>query len=85
MNDKIKNLFNICGMPNEDIMELFEDKNKTFYMEKFAELIIRECIKSVEKMYCKPLDCQDEWWEGYAARGADSIEIIKDHFGVDNE
>lgn len=44
MNAKIKRLFNICGMPNEDILELFEDKNKTFYMEKFADLIINECI-----------------------------------------
>jgi hypothetical protein len=51
MNEKIKNLFNICGMPNEDIMELFEDKNKTFYMEKFAKLIIQECINEVSQYH----------------------------------
>jgi hypothetical protein len=33
MNENIKSLLNVCGMPNEDLMELFEDKNKTFYME----------------------------------------------------
>ena len=43
MNDKIKSLLNVCGMPNEDLMEIYSDENKTFYMEKFAELIIREC------------------------------------------
>ena len=66
MNEKIKNLFNICGMPNEDIMELFEDKNKTFYMEKFAELIIQECMEQCfseedEQRIAKHFGIYDEW------------------------
>ena len=43
MNDKIKSLLNVCGMSNEDLMEIYSDENKTFYMEKFAELIVKEC------------------------------------------
>lgn len=91
MNENIKNLFNICGMPNEDIMELFEDKNKTFYMEKFANLIIQECIKRIEGTSAPLIENMDsaqnygyaQWWEGYDDRGADSIECIKKHFGVE--
>lgn len=49
-----------------------------------AELIIKECIKATEEMYSTPGGpTTDEWWEGYDARGVDSIEIIKDHFGVE--
>ena len=47
MNERIKALLNVCGMPNEDLMEIYADTNKTFYMEQFAELIIRECHKVV--------------------------------------
>jgi hypothetical protein len=44
MNDRIKVLLNVCGMPNEQLMEIYNNPNQTFYMEQFAELIIRECI-----------------------------------------
>lgn len=70
MNEKIKNLFNICGMPNEDIMELFEDKNKTFYMEKFAKLIIQECINVI-------MNDTDRHRKEYFAN------LLKEHFGVE--
>ena len=50
MNDKIKSLLNVCGMPNEDLMEIYSDENKTFYMEKFAELIINKHLSIWEQM-----------------------------------
>lgn len=46
MNERIKELLNVCGMPNEDLMEIYSDINKSFYMEKFAELIVKECAKA---------------------------------------
>ena len=53
-------------------------------MQNYAELIIKECIKSVEEMFSKPGSlCTDDWWKGYDARGADTIEIIKEHFGIE--
>jgi hypothetical protein len=71
MNDKIKNLFNICGMPNEDIMEIYSDENKTFYMEKFAELIVKEILNisdevitlsdSPEWLICERLGINHDW------------------------
>ena len=50
MNEKIKSLLNVCGMPNEDLMEIYSDENKTFYMEKFTELIIQEHLRVWEQM-----------------------------------
>lgn len=44
MNERIKKLLNVCGMPNEDLMEIYSDTNKTFYMEQFAEMIVKECV-----------------------------------------
>lgn len=48
MNERIKSLLNVCGMPNEDLMDIYGDKNKSFYMQQFAELIIEECSKLID-------------------------------------
>ena len=60
-----------------------------FNEEMFANLIIQECIKSVEALYILPKGyvvgnhgC-DQWWEGYDARGSDSTDAIKKHFGIE--
>ena len=47
MNDKIKALLNVCGMPNEDLMDIYTDTNKSFYIKNFAELIIKECVSVI--------------------------------------
>jgi hypothetical protein len=44
MNEQIQKLLNVCGMPNEDLMDIYSDTNKSFYMQKFAELIVGECM-----------------------------------------
>ena len=49
MNEQIKELLNVCGMPNEDLMDIYSDTNKSFYMQKFAELIVRECAEIADK------------------------------------
>lgn len=49
MNERIKSLLNVCGMPNEDLMEIYSDVNKSFYMEKFAELLIRDVTETATK------------------------------------
>lgn len=54
MNERIKELLNVCGMPNEDLMEIYSDPNKTFYMEQFAELIIQECIAIAQQQRDPP-------------------------------
>lgn len=69
MNERIKELLNVCGMPNEDLMEIYSDINKSFYMEKFAELIVRECA---EVAGCN----------GHVS-GFTLGDLIKEHFGVE--
>lgn len=49
MNEEIKNFLNVCGMPNEDLLEIYLDVNKSFYMQQFAELIIRECVHQIQR------------------------------------
>ena len=48
MNEKINALFNVCGFPNDEIMEICLDANKSLYIQRFAELIIQECIDKIE-------------------------------------
>ena len=69
MNERIKKLLNVCGMPNEDLMEIYSDTNKTFYMEQFAELIVRECMNLTE-------GCRDKYLNSAPYK-------IAKHFGVE--
>lgn len=50
---------------------------RAFSLEKFAELIVRECIQvgGPEDSYT------DEWFKAKA----DSVNKIKQHFGVDDD
>lgn len=56
-------------------------------MQNYAELIIQECIKRIEGTTAPKIENMDleyaRWWEGYDDRGADSIEMIKKHFGIE--
>jgi hypothetical protein len=69
MKEQIRELLNVCGMPNEDLMDIYSDPNKTFYMEKFAESIVRECA---EVAGCN----------GHVS-GFSLGDLIKQHFGVE--
>ena len=84
MNERIKELAEQCGFKsNPDIY----DRNQSFDISKFAELIMRECIDKIEthripvgNSAAGEMAC--EWT--YAAL----IEIrdeIKEHFGVEKE
>ena len=72
MNERIKELLNVCGMPNEDLMDIYTDTNKSFYMQQFAELIVRECVGIIEG------DKRIDWGDS-----AELINSIKDNFGVE--
>jgi hypothetical protein len=66
MNEIIKELANQCGFrSNPDAY----DRNQSFDIPKFAELIVRECIGIVKQKWIMPD-------ENVIA------EEIKDHFGV---
>jgi hypothetical protein len=59
--------------------EMFDDK--------FAELIVRECINQVKEQYLPVMEdvamMNDEHWKGYKHCGVDSVVAIKEHFGVE--
>ena len=51
---------------------------------KFAELIVRECLKKVEEEYKSVLEdkemMKDTHWDGYVQCGVDSYVAIREHF-----
>jgi hypothetical protein len=53
-------------------------------LEKFAELIIAECLKKVEEEYKPVLEdkemMKDTHWDGYVQCGVDSYVAIREHF-----
>jgi hypothetical protein len=74
---------------NEQIQELKDKAWATCeepeqYMDKFAELIVRECLRQVEEQYKPVLEdeamMKDTHWDGYVQCGVDSYVAIREHF-----
>ena len=76
MNKRILKLFNEAGFHQPEMERLgIEDK-----FEKFAELIVRECIGCCESVISDPVpESVDTWLNG----GEQCIQEIKQHFGVE--
>lgn len=57
------------------------DQRYLMYEEKFAELIVRECL---EQIYSVTIDNPtDDWDQGYDSGLNQAAETIKEHFGVE--
>jgi hypothetical protein len=71
MNQRIKEIWDKAAKLESDPSW----EGQTRFMDKFAELIVRECIQvgGPEDSYT------DEWFKAKA----DSIQKIKEHFGVE--
>ena len=58
-------------------------------LEKFAELIVAECLRQVEEQYLPVLEdkemMKDTHWDGYVQCGVDSYVAIKLHFFGEEE
>jgi hypothetical protein len=58
-------------------------------LERFAFLIIRECMRQVEEQYQPVLEDQvmmkDTHWDGYVQCGVDSYVAIREHFYGEQE
>jgi hypothetical protein len=56
-------------------------------IEKFAQLIVNECMNQVREQYLPVLEdelmMKDTHWDGYVQCGVDSYVAIKEHFGVE--
>ena len=75
MNKRILKLFNEAGFHQPEMERLgIEDK-----FEKFAELIVRECIGCCEQVISDPVpESVDTWLNG----GEQCIQEIKEHFDL---
>jgi hypothetical protein len=83
MNDRIKELLNeaTSGLEPDLSLQRTVTLNE---MQKFAELIVRECMLQVEEQYKPVLEDKefltDTHWDGYVQCGVDSYVAIREHF-----
>ena len=80
MNERIKELSEQARQYAESKMHLTGVKDSAAYDEKFAELIVKECLSQVDKIR----DSLEEDNEDQQALGADWAGLaIARHFGVE--
>jgi hypothetical protein len=80
MNKRIKQLWEQAAKTTQG--NSWEEQTK--FMERFAELIVEECMRQVEEQYTPVLEdavmMKDTHWDGYVQCGVDSYVAIKLHF-----
>ena len=86
MNERIRALADEATTTEYGVDNGFD--RVTFDKEKFAELIVAECLRQVEEQYKPVLEdeimMKDTHWDGYVQCGVDSYVAIREHFyGVD--
>jgi len=81
MNERIKLLAEQAGFDiEEDGHIMLHHVYLTNRMEKFAELIVRECLGCCEQVISDPVpESVDTWLNG----GIQCMAEIKEHFGVE--
>ena len=73
MNKRIQELAHEAGLPT------YNPDGIPTKLEKFAELIVRECIGCCEQVISDPVpESVDTWLNG----GEQCIQDIKEHFGL---
>ena len=72
MNERIKELAKQCGYWSGQTIEMND-----VGIQRFAELIIRECMNLVENCYADPESGQSPY------RTACASTIIEEHFGIE--
>ena len=86
MKERIRELINEATSFKEGLIEGKHDI-ELFDKEKFAKLIVRECMNQVREQYLPVLEdelmMKDTHWDGYVQCGVDSYVAIREHFGVE--
>ena len=83
MNERIKLL---AKQAHEDVIKNTPSflVTKELYEQKFAELIVAECIEQVRGEFLPVLEdkemMKDTHWDGYVQCGVDSVVAIREHF-----
>ena len=83
MNERIKELY-------DQALEEFKAENKyatiivpNLLQEKFAELLIRQCMRMCEPVLDEPYEDMSEFDKGLVDGQDVAVEMIKQHFGVE--
>ena len=79
MNERIKELWYQAVQPHTGDSWA----EQTAFMEKFAELIVGECIQVSEPVLDEPYEDMTEFGKGLVEGQDVAIEKIKQHFGVE--
>ena len=76
MNERIEKLAEQCGFRSDpDIY----DRNQSFDIERFAELLVRECISTIENAENGYQDYRNQIEDGMRDH---CISLVKNKFGV---
>jgi hypothetical protein len=87
MNERILELAEQAGM-TDDKFGMFFSKDYESHchdgvdLEKFAELIVRECAKKIQ-IHKTRIQANAEYMRGHNDACDDAVSIIKKHFGVE--
>ena len=81
MNERIETLAKAAGY---DMINKAAMRALGFDVEKFAELIVEECMNQVREQYVPVLEdevmMKDTHWDGYVQCGVDSVVGIREYF-----
>ena len=78
MNERIKELSK-QAWESISVQDALDDEAFEKFDQKFAELIVRECLGCCEQVISDPVpESVDTWLNG----GEQCIQEIKEHFGV---
>jgi hypothetical protein len=84
MNERIKELARKANMVEVEYSPGFPDIRYPKNFEKFAELIVRECIKTIEYRAPGQMGKEGEGWtNGYDDGLKTGAWLLKEHFGVE--
>ena len=86
MNKQIKLLAEQAGLLYKQFgptVETRYTKKKEQDLEKFAELIVKECINVCEPVLDEPYEDMSEFGKGLVEGQDVAVEKIKKHFGVE--
>jgi len=83
MNERFESLMYHAGMTAQGCWDEMDGYQREA-VEKFAELIVQECINQVREQYKPVMEdaamMKDEHWKGYVQCGVDNVVAIREHF-----
>jgi hypothetical protein len=88
MNERIRSLLDRAEYQAEKYpgpdWEVYVEPSREQILEKFAELVVAECIEQVRGEFLPVLEdetmMKDTHWDGYVQCGVDSVVAIREHF-----